>query len=410
MDILQADVGREGLRPITDTRSVADIEIGGQTVYEHIQDELEEYDHHVLTPEYLEDITEQNSEVYGTDRQINPGLNEEHIIYNSSVIPDLEIENEIPDLEPGEGLFYEDTFVAGVTNDTIDYSGLESYINSLQRNNLEKEPVILERPWDIVENNGELIERYFDEGEIRGSLSEDAVIRGSQDDIYIGENAVVGIETDDGARGEVVIDTSEGPVIIDQEASVGVNTRITGPAYIGEGTKVGAGDNAVIHENTHIGDVARAGGEIEGVVMHSFSNKYHHGFLGDSVVGSWVNFGAGTTNSDLKNTYGDVRVDLPATDGRESAGQFFGTVIADHSKMGIGTNIYTGKMIGPVAQVKGEVEENTGSFAWMEEQVHEYDVEKAKDHAARMMERREESLPEGYIQTQQELIQKLSER
>lgn len=410
MKLLQADVNREGLRPLTDTRSVADIEIGGQTVYEHVQESLESYEHDVLTPEYLEDITEKNSEFHGLDREVNPELDAEGIVYNSSVIPEPGMAAEIDQLDTGEGLFYDDTFIAGISSGNLDYSDLGDYVDDLDPVQTSEDPMVLERPWDLVEHNGELIERYFDSGAVEGDLSEDAVIRGSKERLYIGAGATVGMETDEGFRGEVVIDTSEGPVIIDEGASVGVNTRITGPAYIGQETKVGAGDNAVIHEETHIGDVARAGGEIEGVVMQSFSNKYHHGFLGDSVVGSWVNFGAGTTNSDLKNTYGDVKVDLPGVEGTESAGQFFGTVIGDHSKFGIGTNIFTGKLVGPVAQVRGDVTENTGSFAWMTDGKQDYDPERAREHARRMMERREDELPEGYIETQQELLSRLEER
>jgi UDP-N-acetylglucosamine diphosphorylase/glucosamine-1-phosphate N-acetyltransferase len=409
MKLLQADVARSTLRPLTDTRSVSDIEIGGRTVFQHIEQSLEAFEHHVLTPEYLEDITRKNSELYGVEREVNPEIEDEYILYNSAVIPDETFADRLEELEKGQGFFDGETFIAGKIGETVKFEGIDHAIQELERNEIEA-PMKIEYPWEVVDHNSELIERSFPGGEIRGELSDDAVVKGSRERIYIGEDAVVGVETEEGVRGEVIIDTTEGSVIIDDEAQVGPNTRITGPAYVGSSTKVGAGDNAVIHEGTHIGDVARAGGEIEGAVIHSFSNKYHHGFLGDSVVGSWANFGAGTTNSDLKNTYGTVRVDLPGVKGRESAGQFFGTVIGDHSKMGIGTRIYTGKLVGPVAQVHGEVEQNTGAFAWKSDEIQEYDPEKAAEHAERMMERRKDHLPAGYIETQRKLILELAEK
>lgn len=400
MNIVLADFAHDTLKPLTYTRSVSDLEIGGQTVFEHVSRKLEQ-DTDVLVPEYLEDITEKNSELYDLDREVNPEISDENILYNSSVIPNSEITEKISELETGEALFYEETFIAGQTSETPGYEELEDLVDEFNEIDLSEEPIHLEYPWDFVDAHPELMNEFFKEGDIKGDIAESAEIRGSREKLYLGENSELMENT--------VIDTSDGPVYIDSDTKVLPNSRIEGPTYIGSHTKVGAGQDAVIHEGTHIGDVTRVGGELEEAIINSFTNKYHYGFLGHAVVGSWVNFGAGTTNSDLKNTYGDVKVQHPEK-GILNAGLKVGASIADHTKTDIGTLIYTGKQIGPVAKISDKVLGNVEPFTWSNPGTESgYVVEKAVEHAERMMSRREEHLPEGYIEAQKNLIRKLSE-
>ena len=401
METVIADLGHDSLKPLTYTRSSTDLEVGGATVFDHIQRGLESENFNVLVPEYLEEITEKNSELYELEREVNSRPEKDFLLYNSTVIPNEDIRENIEDLSVGEGLYYEDTFITGVVDEYPDFDEVENIVEDLERVEISDEPIILEYPWDIARNNGELIERNFPGEEINGEISDEAVVTGDEG-LYIGEGAEV--------RANATIDTSEGPVYIGSGTRVWPNSRIEGPVYIGEDSKVGAGENAVIHENTHIGDVARAGGELEDAVMNSFTNKYHYGFLGHAVVGSWVNFGAGTTNSDLKNTYGDVTVEHPV-EGKINAGLKVGATLADHTKTDIQTGIYTGKQVGPVAKISGKVTGNVEPFTWQNpgERVN-YIPEKAVEHAERMMKRREEHLPDGYIEAQKELLEKLDEK
>lgn len=400
MRTIVADLGHDSLKPLTYTRSSTDLEVGGQTVFEHIEDGLEE-DVDVLVPEHLEEVTEMNSELYNLEREVNPEIDGSVLLYNSTVIPNDEIRRELGNLQSGEGLYHQENFIAGVTDDLEDFEDLEETISSMDRTEVSEEPAILEYPWDMVEHNGELIEQAFPGGEIKGMLSEEATVLGDREQVYLGEEAEI--------AANATIDTSEGPVYIGSGTKVWPNSRIEGPAYIGSDTKVGAGQNAVIHENTHVGDVARVGGELEDAIMNSFSNKYHYGFLGHAVVGSWVNFGAGTTNSDLKNTYGTVKVDHPE-EGEVEAGLKVGATIADHTKTDIETGIYTGKQIGPVAKIADTVTDDARPFTWQNPgEEADYDPERATEHAGRMMDRREEHLPEGYAEAQKNLIRELSD-
>src|SRR5438270_827193 len=140
----------------------------------------------------------------------------------------------------------------------------------------------------------------------------------------------------------VVVDTSNGPVIVDAEAMVTAFTRLEGPCYIGPHAHV---LGAKVRGGTTLGPHCRVGGEVEASIVQGHSNKYHDGFLGHAYVGEWVNLGAGTSNSDLRNDYGDVTVTvggrLVAT-GMTKVGCFLG----DHTKAGLGTLLNTGTSAG----------------------------------------------------------------
>jgi glucose-1-phosphate thymidylyltransferase len=156
-----------------------------------------------------------------------------------------------------------------------------------------------------------------------------------------------------------VFRTSRGPVVLDAGAEAGEFSYFEGPVYVGPHTRII--DRASVKECTSIGGTCKIGGEIEFSVVERYTNKQHHGFLGHSYVGSWVNLGAGTSTSDLKNTYGDVRLEY--RDRRVDTGmQFLGAVIGDFAKSAINTSIFTGKIIGVSSMLYGFVGQNVPSF------------------------------------------------
>jgi len=170
-----------------------------------------------------------------------------------------------------------------------------------------------------------------------------------------------GVFLADGAQlGEYVLcDTRKGPIIIDSGASVGPYTLLRGPIYIGPGAKIL--EHAAIKDAVSLGHTTKVGGEVEAAIVEPYSNKQHHGFLGHSYLGSWINLGAGTCNSDLKNTYGTVNIEY--TFGKVATGmQFLGCVMGDYSKTAINTGIFTGKVIGVCSMMYGFVTSNVPSF------------------------------------------------
>jgi UDP-N-acetylglucosamine diphosphorylase/glucosamine-1-phosphate N-acetyltransferase len=140
----------------------------------------------------------------------------------------------------------------------------------------------------------------------------------------------------------VVADTTRGPVVIDREAVVTAFSRLEGPCYVGPNTHV---LGAKVRAGTTIGPNCRIGGEVEASIVQGNSNKYHDGFLGHSYLGEWVNLGAGTHNSDLRNDYGEVTVRVngrSVATGLTKVGSFLG----DHTKTGLGTLLNTGTSVG----------------------------------------------------------------
>lgn len=199
-----------------------------------------------------------------------------------------------------------------------------------------------------------------------------------------------GVFAADGAQlGQyVVTETRGGPILIDQRATIGPHCFLRGPAYVGADARVI--EQSAIKDAVALGHTTKVGGEVEGAVIEPFTNKQHHGFLGHSYLGSWVNLGAGTCNSDLKNTYGPVNMEYH---GRKVATgmQFLGAIVGDYAKTAINTGIFTGKTIGACSMVYGFVTTNVPSFtnyARLFGQVTEAPVDVMAATQARMFARR----------------------
>lgn len=218
-------------------------------------------------------------------------------------------------------------------------------------------------------------------GELSGAAIENATIIGRHQ-----------IYCETGVRIEpfVVLDATDGPILIRRGATVASFSRIFGPCYIGEDSHI-VGDSV---RGCSIGDVCKVRGEISSTVMLGHSNKGHTGFVGSSYVGRWVNFGAGTTTSNLKNTYGPVSVWTP--EGfRETGVQFLGSLIGDHAKLGIGTMLTTGCVVGAGANVfgAGVTPKYVPPFSWGENPPwSRNEFAKFCEVAERMMERRHVAL------------------
>ena len=183
----------------------------------------------------------------------------------------------------------------------------------------------------------------------------------------------------------VVLDATAGPILLRKGATVQSFTRLVGPAYVGEGSTV-VGDRIA---TVSIGEVCKVRGEVSHVIFTGHSNKGHDGFVGHSVLGRWVNLGAGTITSNLKNTYGTVALWTP--EGlRDSGLQFLGTLYGDHVKTGIGIRLTTGCVLGAGANVFDAMPPKmVAPFAWGSGAPYAtYALDKFLDVAKRMMSRR----------------------
>ena len=197
--------------------------------------------------------------------------------------------------------------------------------------------------WDLMLANPEKITLHFRQAGrhgVDGVLEPTAVIRGDASRVYVAPNAEV--------QALAVIDATSGPVYVDEGAVVHPFTRIEGPAYIGPKSVL---LGATIRSGTSIGPNCRIGGEVEQSIVLGQTNKYHDGFLGHAVVGQWVNLGALTTNSDLKNDYSEVSVVLDGQVPVGTGSKKVGALIGDHVRTSIGTLLNTGAYVGPMSMV-----------------------------------------------------------
>ncbi len=187
----------------------------------------------------------------------------------------------------------------------------------------------------------------------------------------------------------VVLDASKGPVMIGRAASIGANSVLLGPCYIGDYTRLSP--LAIIRPGTSIGPLCKAGGEISNSIIAGYSNKAHEGYLGDSYVGEWVNFGAGTTTSNVKNTYGQVSVTIGQREINTER-RSMGSLIGDHTTTSIGTRLTTGAYVGYNCLLAGSglVPKFVPSFSfWTQKGMEKFDITKAADVARRVLDRRD---------------------
>ena len=250
----------------------------------------------------------------------------------------------------------------------------------------EIDGVLVEYIWDLIQANGDQIRSDFTfatQGK-RESIIDDGTVIHNQN-VFIDKTAKI--------MPQVVIDGSNGPVFIDRNAVIQPHVYIQGPAYIGPSVLIKAG--AQIYSGSSIAEGCKIGGEVNNSIILPWSNKAHGGYLGSSYVGSWVNIGAGTNNSNLKNNYGAVKVTVDG-EAIDTGLQFMGLIMGDHSKCGINTTFNTGTSIGINCNLYGSVihEKHIPSFTWGSAVggYTTYKLEKALSVNKIVMSRRKKSL------------------
>lgn len=255
----------------------------------------------------------------------------------------------------------------------------------------EVSPTLINYFWDIIKHNREEIKKDWQ----RVGAGLPCPCRGINGRVYEGVSLLNpgNIFTGSGSRIKpgCVLDAEGGPIFIAEEVLVEPSTTILGPAYIGKGAIVRP--SARLREGSNVGEYCKVGGEISNSILHSYSNKQHDGFLGDSYIGSWVNLGAGTTNSNLKNTYGNVRVQF-GDRIMDSGETFLGVAMGDHTKVGINSSLSAGGIVGFSCNVIGRypVPRFVPSFSWCAERTQTYHLDNALEVARRTMSRRGKTL------------------
>ncbi|MBK9981900.1 MAG: GlmU family protein [Saprospiraceae bacterium] len=332
--ILFDDESREQMLPLSYTRPVAELRTGIFTIRERWEKLLNGTASYI-TSDYLSD-------------RFPMILKDDNIVINGAVMPNDRLVRLIEQLEPNEALMNEGDLIAARLN-RLQFENLfrDESIEEIIGLDLSDTPFIhLAYPWDLFLYLRATIEYDYDlvtKGRTSQSIpSHNQVL--ALDNIFVEEGAQVTCAT---------LNAQSGPIYIGKNAQIMEGAVIRGPVTIGEGTIVKMG--AKIYGPSAIGPDCRVGGEIKEVVILGHSNKAHDGYLGNSIIGEWCNLGAGTSVSNLKNNYSNVRMwDFNSQTMRDTGLQYLGTVMGDHSKAGIQTMFNTGTIVGVAANIFGE--------------------------------------------------------
>lgn len=308
------------------------------------------------------------------------------VFFSSRAVPDS---GRAPETDGPATLTMEGQVVGWVVPPGTDSPLAEDLVNpdesALDLPHVEVPGRVLENVWDLMAGNGEQlcsdITVLFPES--RFTLAEGVHVSGTKR-VSLGEHVHL--------EAGVHLDATDGPIRLSDGVRVSAFTRLAGPAFVGPDTQILGGSVG----NVTIGPTCRVRGEVSDSVLLGFVNKAHDGYIGHAYVGSWVNLGAFTTNSDLKNNYGTVRVHTgggPVDTGLIKVGCFLG----DHVKTGIGTLLPTGCMMGAGSNLfgGGMAPPKIPPFSWgTGDGLEEYDIDRFLDTAAAAMSRRGVTLEE----------------
>lgn len=367
--ILFDDITRNNLLPLTFLRPVAEIRIGILTIREKWE---------IMLGAKTSTLTE----AYLSDKY--PIIKEdENILINGSVCPTAELVKEINQLKPNQTLVTDEMIIAlNINEKDLDDSG-DMDISGIDEVMCKAGFYTINHSWDIFKLNGLAIERDFElltKGRKSAPISKTNRIVGSEN-IFIEKGAKVEF---------AILNASAGPIYIGKETEIMENATIRGPFALCDHAVVKMA--AKIYGPTTIGPYSKVGGEINNSVIFGYSNKAHDGYLGNSVIAEWCNLGADTNNSNLKNSYDNVKLWSYTQQTFVDTGlQFCGLIMGDHSKTGINTMFNTGTVVGVNANVFGPGFQRNfvPSFSWGGTSgFNVYDIKKAIGVAEAVYKRR----------------------
>lgn len=391
----------ENFHPLTLTRPLFDLRIGILTLGEkwmHALGESAESTKGVLRG-HLKGVFE---EVAIQDPQQNV------LWINPRFIPTSELINDIKKLKISEGIYIDQqlavALVQGETHEKwIDSGYKKEDLDSIQH--FEGDVLVIQNSWELFQLNGKEIEKDIKLLKVKAVSDIEKYPNAlliNTDQIFIEPGAII-------EPGALLL-AEKGPIYIGKDARIMANSVVRGPSAICDQSVVKMG--AKIYEETTIGPVCKVGGEISNVIFHSYSNKSHDGYVGNSVFGQWCNLGADTNTSNLKNNYSNVKVVEWKTKKEYDTGQqFIGTIMGDHSKTGINSMLNTGTICGVCCNLFSDSypPKFVPSFSWVSgNNIVPYHFEKAIEAMEKMMQRRNVTLSPAYKRMMKAIFQSTS--
>lgn len=378
----------ENFHPLTLTRPVYDLRVGIFTL-------AEKWEHAIHNQSPVSGPL--RGHLRGVFPEFKVPKNKADILWiNPRFFPVDQLVHKIESLETGSGLMSGKQLIAA----RIDAKTHGSwYKNGFKIPDISTETVkgdwllSVKNIWELFQLNGSQIERDIKllnqkPLEDTGQFPHSVLIH--PENIYIEEGAVI-------EPGAMLL-AEKGPIFVGKGARVMANSVVRGPSAVCTNSVIKMG--AKIYGDTTIGPVCKVGGEIANVIFHSYSNKAHDGYAGNSVFGQWCNIGADTNTSNLKNNYSTVKVmDWKTKKETDTGQQFIGTIMGDHSKTGINSMLNTGTLCGVCCNLfsDGYPPKFVPSFSWVSgHNIVPYHFEKAIEAMERMMARRSIDLTPAY--------------
>ncbi|MGB3588110.1 MAG: putative sugar nucleotidyl transferase [Tunicatimonas sp.] len=378
------------LKPFTLTRPVATLRVGICTLSEkwkmHLSEHIDHGGSSYLTVPYLQ-------------AKYPLTIEENNLVLNPAVCPDASLVRIIKQLAPRTMLCQGDCFIAAhipgddlqsLISDNIQLNDLPDQLSKYHSTSYADPIVEIKHVWDIFQQNGSQIEADYTH--LTRNRSSATIT-----DIHTRTYGDSQIFIEEGVNSKAAIINAEGgPVYLGKNTTIHENAVIKGPFAMLEGAHVNLG--AKVREATTIGPYSKIGGEVKNIVVQANSSKGHEGFMGNSVIGEWCNFGADTNTSNLKNNYQSIKMwDYQARGLKDSEQTFCGLMMGDHSKCGINTMFNTGTTVGVFANLFGGgfLPKFIPSFSWGgSESLVEFRFDKAVEVLERVLSRRNQ-VPEA---------------
>lgn len=319
---------RRQLLPLTYTRPIAKIRVGITTIAEKWQSMLGKGRYSWLTASYLQ-------EKYPLVAESS------NLMIAGHVLPSKALAEQALALSEGEAIVDAEKVIAfnGKPSDFDNRNFSHAFAPA-------QKVVSINKLYDIFEANSDAISDDFSRITLNRTsqpIPHSATVIGDASQIFIEEGACV-----EGA----FLNAQKGPIYIGKDVEIMECACVRGPFAACHDAKVKIG--AKIYEGTTLGPHCKVGGEVENSVFLGYSNKAHDGFIGDAVVGEWCNIGGGTTASNLKNDYGEIKLWNYASQRFERTGrQFVGLIMGDHCKTGVNCMINTATVLGVGVNIHG---------------------------------------------------------
>ena len=392
----------QNLEPISLTKATFDVKVGAKTFFEEHQLTPEA----LLTREYLASITTERH----PNCTVNPtSLGSDTVFVNGLVHPGAIYPDRLFDINHTFAITADSSrrlLVARLDSNGIEY--LQNCVMAGKRIDVKKLNVekltdledqhtegIISQPWDLIRVLESSLAIQVSTMKSETQLGREVSILGSNA-VAIGKDASVEVGT--------VLDVRNGGIYIGPGAYVAAS-RIVGPTYIDAMAQV---KQFTIIEASYIGYNCRIGGEIEHSIISDYTNKAHAGFIGHSYVGEWVNIGAMTTTSDLKMTYGNIKMNSGKNKKIDTGQNKIGSFFADMVKTSIGTLIYSGRRIGVSSHLHGLVAQDVPSFTIYGTSIGvrnvELKLESIIETQRKMMKRRNPTMTKAYEQRVEDLF------